>query len=476
MTAVGKDAVLISYDFFNETLGHHQAIFTVQVNISKLVMQPTLKTDDMESPGSHLRYLGFWNFDNPSQFPVRFTNVVLQREWQFSEAEPLDADALRQAVTESRAGQQVLARIPEVFFGHGMVLLPNWESRWAQFRKALTPFIMNGSFAGVQMGDELLGQGLPLSNLTAATNLIRASWPKAIIYVNEALSALVWNRVEQGTGLPISADINWKLPPEIDLVSVDFYCEWWGGGDLPGRGYVPGLCASHTYQQTDPRFDQACHVNESLNLNEGCEANCSAPATCASWLQTYYTQSIIPRFGSKRTRAIVVPGATGTNVWLPDNASYINCSDPWPGVSWGGSCGSGQCGAGSGSGQELSGCKGAPNKCLNPLNWSVQHEIEFGCPRPGCSGTYGFDWMWSELAVKLFAWAQTEPLVAGFFPFHWASPPLSCDCGGCFNPPEDLGVISLPKTLSAWQSIGRAVLQRAAGLKTDDTACGTAKG
>jgi hypothetical protein len=44
MTAVGKDAVLISYDFFNESLGHHQAIFTVQVNISKLV-QPTPKAD-----------------------------------------------------------------------------------------------------------------------------------------------------------------------------------------------------------------------------------------------------------------------------------------------------------------------------------------------------------------------------------------------------------------------------------------------
>jgi hypothetical protein len=52
MTAVGKDGVLIllSYDYFNESLGHHHAIFTVQVNVSKLVAnatrEPILKTDD----------------------------------------------------------------------------------------------------------------------------------------------------------------------------------------------------------------------------------------------------------------------------------------------------------------------------------------------------------------------------------------------------------------------------------------------
>jgi hypothetical protein len=54
MTAVGKDGVLISYDYFNGSLGHHQAIFTVQVNVSKVVANamrtPTLKTDGDEGP------------------------------------------------------------------------------------------------------------------------------------------------------------------------------------------------------------------------------------------------------------------------------------------------------------------------------------------------------------------------------------------------------------------------------------------
>lgn len=39
MTAVGYDAVLISYDFCSPSIGHHQAIFTVQVNITRLAMQ-----------------------------------------------------------------------------------------------------------------------------------------------------------------------------------------------------------------------------------------------------------------------------------------------------------------------------------------------------------------------------------------------------------------------------------------------------
>ena len=410
---------------------------------------------------NHLRYIGFWNFVNPSAFPVRFTNVVLQREWQFlgptgtDPALALDPPLVRQAIAESQAGQQVLARVPEVFFGHGMVLLPDWKARWARFHSALLPFIANQTFAGVQMGDELLGQGLPLANLTAATDAVRASWPGAIIYVNEALSALVWNRVEVGTGMPISNDPDFKLPPEIDLLSVDFYCEWWGGGELPGRGYVPGICEQH-YQQTDPMYNRACRVNESLNLNQGCESNCSAPVTCAAWLREYYTEHIIPRFGSNRTRAVLVPGASGTNVWLPSTGN--DCDHPMPIISWGGACGKGQCGAGSGSGQDLAGCTGKPNKCLNPLNWSVAYEVQSGCPRPGCSGTYGFDWMWSELALRLYTWAKTEPMIAGFFPFHWSSPALSCDCGGCFNPPEDLGASSMPKTLSAWQYIGREII------------------
>lgn len=68
--------------------------------------------------------------------------------------------------------------------------------------------------------------------------------------------------------------------------------------------------------------------------------------------------------------------------------------------------------------------------------------------------------MWSELALHLYEWAVTEPLFAGFFPFHYVSAPLSCDCGGCYNPPEDLGVSALPKTRSIWQRIGFKIMQQ----------------
>ena len=72
--------------------------------------------------------------------------------------------------------------------------LANWKSRWAALHAALVPHIAAGTVAGVQLGDELLGQCLPLSNMSAVADLIRASWPAAIIYVNEAVGPMVWNR------------------------------------------------------------------------------------------------------------------------------------------------------------------------------------------------------------------------------------------------------------------------------------------
>ena len=48
MTAVGRDGVLISYDYFNGSVGHHQAIFTVQVNVTKLVAAAGVTTTESE--------------------------------------------------------------------------------------------------------------------------------------------------------------------------------------------------------------------------------------------------------------------------------------------------------------------------------------------------------------------------------------------------------------------------------------------
>jgi hypothetical protein len=49
-------------------------------------------------------------------------------------------------------------------------------------------------------------------------------------------------------------------------------------------------------------------------------------------------------------------------------------------------------------------------------------------------------------------------MLAGFAVFHWHSYEIFCGCGGCFNPPTELGVTSLPKTLSVWMDIGLKML------------------
>ena len=53
----------------------------------------------------------------------------------------------------------------------------------------------------------------------------------------------------------------------------------------------------------------------------------------------------------------------------------------------------------------------------------------------------------------------------GFTVFHWSSYPVVCGCGGCFNPPTNLGVSTMPKTLGVWIEIGLQMHLQAARRK-----------
>ena len=70
----------------------------------------------------------------------------------------------------------------------------------------------------------------------------------------------------------------------------------------------------------------------------------------------------------------------------------------------------------------------------------------------------GWDKLWADFALEMWAWVQHDRMLAGFAVFHWHSYEIFCGCGGCFNPPTELGVTSLPKTLSVWMDIGLKML------------------
>lgn len=121
---------------------------------------------------------------------------------------------------------------------------------------------------------QLMGQGMPLSNLTAAANLVRATWPTAVIAYNED-----FNVIASGfTGLneSVSTDPQWRLPAELDFFSVDYYCGF--------HQCYPHQCSTQPVPTSsyDPQ--------------------------CAAHLRHAYETVVYPRL-APRTKALLVPGA-----------------------------------------------------------------------------------------------------------------------------------------------------------------------
>ena len=322
---------------------------------------------------SHLKYLGAWNANEYPNYPIRFLNLGLQDAFQFlgptgtdPDGPVLDEGALRQAVASAAAGQAVLVRVEHVFFGQNMPYnhlcgdvkpawcnylscmcavgnstsgpLSHWRSRWAALRVALAPFIENGTVKGVQMGDELLGQCLSLVNLTSAVELVRSSWPEAIIYVNEAIGPTVWDRnycnrtVRNGWHGPVGTDDppelgRWRFPSAVDLVGVD----------MQGCTYQPGICARYNVSHAVAADPTAC-PNESIWFNDcmsekGEDADdCGVPQRCARLLRTWHSEHIYKRFAEgSNTRALFTPSA-----WVRSSFFNFNATEfpRLPGPQW----------------------------------------------------------------------------------------------------------------------------------------------
>jgi hypothetical protein len=133
--------------------------------------------------------------------------------------------------------------------GHSAsALLPGWEVHVDAFAKAVSN-APSGSVVGVQLGDELVCLGLPLSNLSAIAARLRPRLPRAIfMYTNECFVHARWpshacdaakhgrdcavkNKKTQVPGVHnecrngFCADRVWAfIPSELDFISLDTYC------------------------------------------------------------------------------------------------------------------------------------------------------------------------------------------------------------------------------------------------------------
>ena len=166
---------------------------------------------------AHCVLMAPWNMDDrhdldqPGIGPANWTNLDFDTQFTAwgahynDSSQPLSASSVRGAYLNKQiVGVSNLLRADHIFWswlahddsapgscvwpGHSM-MCANWRERWLSVVKALKPFIANGTYEGVFMGDELMDSGLPLSNLSSAVSLVRATWPEAVIYVNEGVSS-----------------------------------------------------------------------------------------------------------------------------------------------------------------------------------------------------------------------------------------------------------------------------------------------
>ena len=149
--------------------------------------------------GGHLSIMMFYDFD-PAVHD--FSNVVSG-----------DGASTKQMVeAHAKWGMRGLPQIPHaiIFDRAKRTLFPQWREQTIQFASTLQPFISNGTFLGVFLGDEIVCGGTHLANLTSVADLLRAQLPaQAILYTNGCSEIRDWPMV----------------PASLDLISLDFYDE-----------------------------------------------------------------------------------------------------------------------------------------------------------------------------------------------------------------------------------------------------------
>ena len=151
-----------------------------------------------------------------------------------------------------------------------MVLRPDWQASWGALAAQAAPLLESGVIMGFNLGDELVWNCLDPANLTIAANAVRASFPAAILWYNEATPPLANDIDSCG-----HTHVNYSIPAALDIFSTDIYHM---------DGAVDGWVAAN--------------------------------------VKPFYEAHIFPRLGASQ-RVMLVPGSFGSDVNKFPNGSYI---------------------------------------------------------------------------------------------------------------------------------------------------------
>jgi hypothetical protein len=127
-----------------------------------------------EWPNSQFKYFGFWNYLSDTSY----------RDFEGS-ANLCYVKNIGNIADANSRGFNVLLNVQPLLIA-GSQLVPNVDTVWKNTAVQVAPFVTNGTLFGFFVGDELMWGGLPYSLLNYTINMIRTSFPKSIIYYNEA--------------------------------------------------------------------------------------------------------------------------------------------------------------------------------------------------------------------------------------------------------------------------------------------------
>ena len=190
---------------------------------------PPLRGDlsSRRAPTNHVKYLGLDGLTDATT--SSWTNLG------FIRPSPRETDSLmegRGMVNETLLDEYVEAGY-DIFLSMQTVTdkilrshsPEQWATAWTGpnatvgglWNRSVAKLAAQKKLIGVYFGDELLGGGLAVSNLTALFKLVKAVWPEAITYYNEEwtpINAPAWRDSE---GVPFG-----KVPDSLDWISYDF--------------------------------------------------------------------------------------------------------------------------------------------------------------------------------------------------------------------------------------------------------------
>lgn len=103
-----------------------------------------------------------------------------------------------------------------------VTLSPTWHRQWAAVHATLKPHIASGAVVGLMLGDERMWDGVSMANLTVLTDTIKADWPEAILFINEAQDVILcgFNRLNESL---FTVDGPQCWPKNLDWVGFDLY-------------------------------------------------------------------------------------------------------------------------------------------------------------------------------------------------------------------------------------------------------------